>query len=232
MTNIYIYFTRFNQALSARLWKYYIDFLPEVQKKINARFIRWQDRHSHLFGKYLLVKAFDLLGYEKEELSNLKYNKYNRPYLNEKIDFNISHSGEYVVCVIGENIKVGIDIEEIREIQFDDFKKVMTKQQLQDIYTAHNPIKTFFKFWTIKESVIKADNRGLSIPLLDLHVKDNTVKYDNQIWYLNQLEIDENYCACLATNKKHIKIRTYNIDFFNKEKENLRLNEKYKSYNT
>jgi len=32
----------------------------------------------------------------QEELSILNFDKYNRPAINKKIDFNISHSGEYI----------------------------------------------------------------------------------------------------------------------------------------
>ncbi|MDR2383938.1 MAG: 4'-phosphopantetheinyl transferase superfamily protein [Prevotellaceae bacterium] len=34
-----------------------------------------------------------------------------------------------------------------------------------------NPFFTFYDYWTIKESVIKAEGRGLSIPLKNIFVK-------------------------------------------------------------
>jgi phosphopantetheinyl transferase len=38
----------------------------------------------------------------QEELSKLKFNNYNRPDINKKIDFNISHSGEYIAAAIAK----------------------------------------------------------------------------------------------------------------------------------
>ncbi len=108
------------------------------------------------------------------------YNNYDRPYINDIIDFNIYHSGNYVVCAIGQDLKHGIDIEKVQDIDFKNFKKVMTDMQWQDIIRSKSPGSAFFKYWTIKESVIKTDSRGLSIPLLDIHVENNKVIYDNQ----------------------------------------------------
>ena len=39
----------------------------------------------------------------QEELSKLKFDKDNRPDINKRIDFNISHSGEYIATAIAKN---------------------------------------------------------------------------------------------------------------------------------
>lgn len=132
-------------------------------------------------------------------------------------DFNISHSGDYVICVLGEGLRLGIDIEEWRDIDFDHFRKVMTNEQWGGILHSSNFTKSFFKYWTIKESVIKAEGKGLSIPLLNLHVNNNSVQYDNQMWYLNKLDIDDKYSTRLATNKKNVYVKMSELDFWNKE---------------
>jgi phosphopantetheinyl transferase len=38
----------------------------------------------------------------QKELSKLKFDKYNRPDINKKIDFNISHSGEHIAAAIAK----------------------------------------------------------------------------------------------------------------------------------
>ena len=48
-------------------------------------------------------------------------NQYGKPYLSEHPDFyfNISHSGEYVLCAIDNN-PIGVDIEEVvRAIEYE-----------------------------------------------------------------------------------------------------------------
>lgn len=218
MERIYVYFTKFTQKLPRYLWDRYIDILPNEIKEKNSHFMRWQDRHSHLFGKLLLVEGLQYFGYGRNELVKLKYNEYDKPYLENDIDFNISHSGKYVLCAIGRNLKLGVDIEGIKEIDFSDFKKVMTHDQWHDINRSDDPTKTFFKYWTIKESIIKADSRGLSVPLLNIHVDGNSVHLDGKTWYLYDLKVDEEYSTCLTTDKKNITIEMIEKDFWEYEK--------------
>ena len=215
MNAINLYYSSFRLKLPEELLQFLLNKLPWELKVINSRYVRWQDRQSHLFGKLLLQHALKEHGYNNEVLKDLKYNKYNRPYLNSRIDFNISHSGEYVICAIGEKLRLGVDIEKFREIDFKDFVKVMTTEQWFDINNSENPIKSFFKYWTIKESLIKADSRGLEIPLLDIHVKENRITYDNHLWYLIPLNIDRNYEAHLAVDKIDVGSRIIKTDFIN-----------------
>ena len=181
----------------------------------NSKYRRWQDRHANLFGKLLLIKALGQYGYSSDVLYKLKYNKYQRPFLDDPIDFNISHSGDFVVCAVGKKLRLGIDIERIQTIDFKNFKSVMTEEQWHFIHQSTNPFRTFFDFWAIKESVIKGDSRGLSIPLQELDVVDNIVHYDQQDWYLSKLHIDKEYSACMATDVPGVKIGFHWIDFYN-----------------
>lgn len=216
MITIHLYITRFSHPFSKYFWERYTGLLSAELKEKNSRFVRWQDRHRHLIGKLLLIEGLKHYGYGNNELFKLKYGKYGRPYLDDIINFNISHSDEYVVCVIGERIVLGIDIEKIKEINFNDFKRVMNFKQWRNIYHSSNPTKSFFKYWTMKESVGKADSRGLSDSLLDVYVKGNSVEYNNQLWYLNDLLIDKDYCACLATNIPNVNIIWNYKDFYEK----------------
>lgn len=175
--------------------------LPLSLQEKNARFFRWQDRHANLLGKILLKELLMKLGYDVNCLNNLLYDRNNRPYIHTNIDFNISHSGEYVLCAIAdEGLRIGIDIEKIKTVDFNYFQNSMSFKQQEEILTSHNPIKKFFKFWTFKESVIKADGRGLSIPLKNIYFQDNVGCYEDKKWFLRELDIDSNYCACIATN--------------------------------
>lgn len=210
---IYIFYTKFEKELPPEIYDELLDLLPNDLKLKNSRYVRWQDRHAHLFGKLLLIEGIRLFGYSETELYNIEYNKFDRPFLNENFDFNISHSGEYVIFAITKKAHLGIDIEQIRKIEFSDFLDVMSAEQWQEINKSSNSDETFFRYWTIKESVIKADSRGLSIPLQELHVQDNKVYYDNRVWHINRLSLDSEYSACLATNVENVDISFKYIDF-------------------
>lgn len=228
---VHIFYTKFEEKLKSSIINKYLGLLPDTLQKKNLKYRRWQDRHAHLFGKLLLLEGFKRYGFFDNVLSKLQFNEYSRPYIEGNIDFNISHSGIYVICAIGKEIKVGVDIEEIKKVEFNDFKMTMTDEQWESIYQSANPLKSFFRYWTKKESIIKADSRGLSIPLLDIHIKNNLVQYENQIWYLNEIFIDESYCSYIATNKNDISFKLIKIDFGNsvrytivKEMDPLKLN--------
>ncbi len=211
---ITILYTLFDNQLSEVKYNYLLNLLPADQIERIKRFVRWQDRHSHLFGRLLLKVGLDMYSFESNCLDALQYNEYDRPYLNSFTDFNISHSESYVICAIGKDLRLGVDIEKIQKMDFTDFKNVMTIEQWQEIKQDRSPNRAFFNYWTIKESVIKADSRGLSIPLQELHVYNNQVFYDSSTWYLHPLDFDKEYCACLATNVKNVDVSFKYVDFY------------------
>lgn len=212
-----IFFTFFENPLEQNLFSDYLSVLSPELKEKNSRYIRWQNRHSHLFGKLLLIEALKRYGIENDIWNYVEYNSYDRPYLTlNEYDFNITHSGNYVACAIGKNIRLGIDIEENRDVNLKHFDTVMTPSQWNKIYNANYPLKEFFKYWTIKESVIKADGRGFAIPLDKLEVKNNTVQYDDKSWLVQELKIGTNYSAALATNQL-TNFKIHEINYYHKD---------------
>jgi len=199
---IQIYYTQFNQPLPSAQFQAYLETLPiELQKKIQG-FIRWQDQHASLFARLLLQHA--LQPYQLN-LQQLQYTKYKRPFVNNKIDFNLAHSGEYVLCAITENQRLGIDIEQVRPIEIQHFQSILTQNQWNALnQTAEPPL--FFKFWTQKESAIKADGRGLHLALNNIESINNQVQLQ-QTWFLHEItDFLPDYACHLATDKTNIEI--------------------------
>lgn len=105
-----------------------------------------------------------------------------KPYLiyPTKIFFNISHSGNWAIGAIAD-APLGIDIEYIKRER--NYKEIIyrfyTDIERQYILSDQNEdvqIERFYQIWTLKESYIKADGRGLNIPLKSFGVvsKSNT----------------------------------------------------------
>lgn len=177
-----------------------------MREKI-ARYRRWQDRHAHLFGKLLLREALKRCS-GADTLSGLQYTSYGRPYLPGPVDFNLSHSGKYVVCAISGESNLGVDIEEVKPIQLADFANVLRLDEVAAIQSAPDALQSFYRLWTIKESVIKAEGRGLSIPLKDILVDHHSASLYDKVWYLHDLKIDGQYSTFLTTNTipKSVKV--------------------------
>lgn len=196
-----VLYTRVQESLPSGLYQEYLSLLPPLLQEKNTRFVQWNDRLLHLAGQLLLREALQETYGSNDCLQQIKYNQYNRPYLPGGFDFNISHSGEYAICLIADGMQVGVDIEEIRDINPDEFADVMTAAQWRQIQQAPDPTRTFFTYWTIKESVIKADSRGLSIPLQDIIIENDKAFCDGRTWFLKALPVDREYGACMATSK-------------------------------
>ena len=75
-----------------------------------------------------------------------------KPYAEEiNINFSISHSGNFAVCAVDEN-KIGIDIEEIRDVDLKTAKRFCNEKELEYI---GDSINRFFEIWTAKEAAYK-----------------------------------------------------------------------------
>ena len=179
----------------------FLQLMPATERNKIVKYIRWQDKIACLFGKLLLIDGLKIIGYESSLIARLEYTSYGRPYLPVDIDFNISHSGNYVICAIAKNMNLGVDIEEIKQIDLIDFQDTMNPDQWQMIHRDSDPAKAFFRFWTIKESIVKAIGKGLSIPFQDLEIFDNKIRFDGKFWQTQEINIHDNYSASIATSE-------------------------------
>jgi 4'-phosphopantetheinyl transferase len=162
-----LYATEYTTQLSPELFAALLRRLPEDLGQKVTRFRRWEDAHAALLGKHLLRIALRQAGVS-DDLSHLRYTAQDRPWLPEAPDFNISHSGNRVVCVLNTSGRVGIDLEAIKPLDFEDFQTQFTPREWTAIRSDPDPTAGFFRFWTAKESLIKADGRGLNIPLQEI----------------------------------------------------------------
>lgn len=210
---IYLFYTKFYKPVSTDNWSNFLEHLsPELRKKSNS-FRKWEDQHAFVFGRLLLMECLNKIGISKNAVLDIKYNEFGKPFLNDDIDFNISHSGNYVVCAIGKKVKLGIDLETVTGIDFKDYEHIMTEKEWYKINLSEFPLKSFFRFWTMKESVIKAEEKGLSLPVLDINIIDNKATHDNNLWNLTELALNDNICTCIATNIKKPNLLFFEVDF-------------------
>ena len=195
-----ILYKRFAIPFSQEVLENCLSTMPAFIGEKIQRYRRWEDRQAGLIGKLLLKEALAGHGYGSDCLSKLQTDSYGRPQVDGAVDFNISHSGEFVVCVITSVGRVGVDIERIRDMNIAGFHRYFSQECWQEISAAVNGLRCFFDHWTMRESVIKADGRGLSVPLTELNVKDGKVVLDGKVWHLKKVELSSSYCCHLATD--------------------------------
>jgi len=165
-----------------------------------SKYRRWQDAQALLIGKLLLKRGLNEFGFQDFLLENIQYNAFNRPYINAReLDFNISHAGQYVICALSKQHRVGVDIEQVHPVDLQDFATCFTGPELDRLSRSPEFLFDFFNIWTIKEAVIKADGRGLQIPLQQFEAGEQ-IKLGDNLWHTHTLKIADGYISHLATN--------------------------------
>src|SRR5256885_810714 len=97
--SVRIYSTEYMTPMANEVLQHLLTGLPpDIADKIR-RYRQWQDAHGCLFGKLLLMAALREEGLPGN-LDHMQYTDYGRPYLQNGPDFNISHSGHRVACIV------------------------------------------------------------------------------------------------------------------------------------
>ena len=197
---IHVLTTYFDTELEPRNWKKGLYRVPQsIQTKIR-RYIRWQDQVAVLYGKLLLQKGLSFFGRQEVSLAELMEGAYGRPQLpGTALDFNISHSGGCVVCALATSGRIGIDVERIRPLRWNEFKSCFTPDEQVALSSATDHTTLFFDLWTRKESVLKADGRGLSVPMDLVAVSEAKTTLSGQTYCLTELDMVPGYRCSLAT---------------------------------
>jgi 4'-phosphopantetheinyl transferase len=184
--------------LNEAIFEHKLQLLSAAQREKIKAFRRWQDAHCSLWGNLLLLEGLKEFGVTAS-LQNISYSQYGKPYLPDcSIAFNISHAGNCVVCVLStESQAIGIDVEAINDLDIHDFKSIWTAQEWQDI--SNGGIEVFYRYWTSKEAIIKADGRGLSMPLDQIEVRQHSGHFQDQVYYLNDVSLHPQYIVRIAS---------------------------------
>ncbi|MDP8228348.1 MAG: 4'-phosphopantetheinyl transferase superfamily protein [Candidatus Electryoneaceae bacterium] len=197
-----VLYTHFDKPLSLSDWNKLLFRLPENLHGAINRFVRWQDRHSSLFGKLLLLEGLKLYGLPPDKLKAIKFNRYKRPYLVGDFDFNISHSGEYVVCGVSDEGDIGIDIEKIHDIEIAHFQQFFPQDQWRWLQSIDFNLYEFFRLWTKIESVIKWEGSGMYVGIDKVSLKGENAEVGGKGCHVKEVFIERDYPCFFSTGNK------------------------------
>jgi 4'-phosphopantetheinyl transferase len=121
----------------------------------------------------------EVLKKHKISMGDLIYKGNGKPDI-EDICFNLSHSGDMVVCAISEK-QIGVDIEQIEDIKENIARRFFTKYENQYLnqYKEERKRNEFFRLWTMKESYMKYTGEGMKLALdkFEFHFDNETSVY-------------------------------------------------------
>lgn len=166
----------------------WLSLMNEDKRGKVERFYFDDDKKRSVAGEMLAKKAIaEWCGVLAEEIM-FSLDKNGKPFAeNLNAEFNISHSGNLVVCAVDDN-PVGIDVEQIRIIDLKIAKRIYTDEELyylfgfspsdDDFYVLPDEgmLQRFFELWTAKEANLKYTGAGITENLKTLSVNSEKIQ--------------------------------------------------------
>lgn len=165
--NIRVFISDIRGFVNAARYNKYAKLMPQIAvKKVNA--LRNMDAKQRTLGAWSLLleclKCCEDTQFLRERpedfrLFNFGEGDHGKPFLKNYswIHFNLSHSGDYVMCVIAD-AEVGCDIQKVGKRN----EKIATRFFTPAEQAYITDPKDFAQIWARKESVIKMTGRGFA----------------------------------------------------------------------
>ncbi|MEN2284135.1 4'-phosphopantetheinyl transferase superfamily protein [Algoriphagus sp. SE2] len=201
------------------IWRVYIpDFLNKIieedyllddfEKDKSNSFLKEEDRNRYVLGKIILKKLASK--YLNIAPSDVKFKtlEFNKPVLasHSNLEFNISHSGSFIILGFAKKYSIGVDIE-FMDSKVDLYNLIyntMSSVEVSSILNSGTPRENFYKLWTRKESLLKGIGIGLTDRLKDINCCDgkNLVPADlssfASSWDIRNFVMENEYSVSLA----------------------------------
>jgi len=138
------------------------------------------------------------------------------------IFFNVGHSKDTVLIALGRQGALGVDVEyfdrktDIMEVASCNF----TEQETNSLASIADPearIRLFYRYWTRKEAVAKADGRGLLLSLSSFDVSHestnlHTVRVSDppddggKLYFVSDLDLGSEAAGALALESSNCRV--------------------------
>lgn len=177
---VYVYALDLEKLKEPKDYPQIFEGLPEYRKKKIESFRNPNGRRESFGAGILLQMVCRRHGRSDQEILEGEHGK---PEI-EGFYFNLSHSGNMVLCVVSES-PVGCDIEKIETPTLKIAKRFFTENE--NIYLDHfeenEKAEEFFRLWTMKEAYVKMTGEGLTCSLKDFEIQidDEIQIYRDQI---------------------------------------------------
>lgn len=196
-------------------------YLSKEELNRSQRYHFKKDKNQFIICRILL--KFILSQHTRIPVHDIKIaiDDYKKPFLvnTNLVCFNISHSNDYAIIAVTNIISLGVDIEYINEdFGFSEIvKDIYNSQEINNIVQSDNKANIFFKYWTRKESIVKATGLGISDYLIEIPATDGKHAVSKRI--LNNLKhlrvfsfnLNKKYWVSLAITDKYINLKDISI---------------------
>ena len=167
MKNTKVYLMSTENVKDPRTFALWKEFLPKEHWEKTVRPLKEEDRKTELAAWFLLYQALREWGISEEKINAdgaYYYGEHGKPQIvNFPKKFNLSHSGDYVVCAVGDG-EVGADIQKwvpYKERTAERFFAPTEWKLLQEL-PASQRTELFYRLWSRKEAYGKYTGQGIS----------------------------------------------------------------------
>jgi len=147
--------------------------LSDDERARASRFRFARDRDRFVGARGLLREILGLYLNASPGRLSFGYGAHGKPFLageHSTLRFNVSHSFDAMLLAIAHMREVGVDVEGVRNngVGMEEIAEtVLSEPEKQALarFDGEDKRTNFLRFWTRKEAYIKADGRGVSLPL-------------------------------------------------------------------
>lgn len=162
---------------------------------------------EYIAGHQLLRTALNSLDGQWQKTHYLKHPLEQPPFIvgpnSKTLNFNLSHSGSTLCCAVSPSHQLGIDIESPqkrrRSLQgiADNY---FSPEQAKDLsrLPEHQQEKAFYRLWTLKESLIKANKSSIAEMGMAMEFTPATSPH-HAAWHSYFFTLNDCYCALTAS---------------------------------
>lgn len=164
-------------------------FFSGVSEETSEAVVQYRSakvRRTKLLGEVMVGELLRMVfGLEKGTYRLVK-GEHGKPYVAGSavpVFFNLSHSGDYIVCALSEQ-EVGVDIERTGKMKMEVARRFFHPGEVEVLEALPDEKRNdmFFRYWSVKESFLKYTGSGLSFPLCSFEVcfKNNGIRIEKQ----------------------------------------------------
>ncbi|WP_270171090.1 4'-phosphopantetheinyl transferase family protein [Paenibacillus sp. SYP-B4298] len=182
------------------------DAAPDKQQRIE-RYVRRADAYRSLLADAIVRRRLATLLRVKTSALTFSSNAYGKPYVEqaEGLHFNTTHSGQWVAVVFSDEPS-GIDVEIMKKSDSLPLaRRFFSPTEYEAIQSSDQQLQTFYTYWSMKESYIKALGLGLSKELTSFTVligEDGSADVEDEgrlsSYRIYPFELDKDYSSTVC----------------------------------
>ncbi len=151
-------------------------------------------------------------------------NGFGKPELDlsdpSSLHFNLSHSRSIALLAVSNGLPVGVDVEEVRPIEREVAESSFSANERWQLNKLDGDawLTGFYRCWTRKEAIVKAEGVGLSHPLDSFDVSLSpaaellgTRKPFSYTWRLHDLSPSEGTIGAVATAQSDARLMCFSF---------------------